>query len=133
MEYQKGFKYQLTKPEKIFTGIFPLEDIETPFLLLKTDGWLYIAYGYAWDGPSGPMVDTPSLMLPSLVHDALYQLMRLGLLLHSYWPQVDALFIQLAKDRKVWALRRWYALRGLRLANGTCADPKNARKTYILD
>ena len=32
--------------------------------------------GYAWDGPSGPMPDTKDAMRGSLVHDAIYQLIR---------------------------------------------------------
>ncbi len=32
--------------------------------------------GYAWDGPSGPTIDSKNFMRGSLVHDALYQLMR---------------------------------------------------------
>jgi hypothetical protein len=34
--------------------------------------------GYAWNGPSGPTLDTRNFMRGSLVHDALYQLMREG-------------------------------------------------------
>ena len=31
---------------------------------------------YAWDGPSGPTIDTSNSMRASLVHDVLYQAMR---------------------------------------------------------
>ncbi len=44
------------------------------------NGALTIDEGYAWDGASGPMPDIPSVMRGSLVHDALYQLMREKLL-----------------------------------------------------
>ena len=37
---------------------------------------LYISKGYSWDGPSGPAIDTPDWIKASLVHDALYQLIR---------------------------------------------------------
>ena len=42
----------------------------------NSDYCLRILKGYAWDGLSGPTVDTHSSMRGSLVHDALYQLMR---------------------------------------------------------
>ena len=36
--------------------------------------------GYCWDGPSGPTIDDDRAMRPSLIHDAYYQLIRMGLL-----------------------------------------------------
>ena len=53
---------------------------------------LYIKCGYAWDGPSGPTIDTPSTIRASLVHDALYQLMKEGLLNIKYRKYADDLF-----------------------------------------
>ena len=52
-------------------------DIETDFISLSKDGILLIKKGYAWDGPSGPAFDTKSFMRASLIHDVLYQLIRL--------------------------------------------------------
>ena len=43
---------------------------------LNESGCLQIAAGYAWDGASGPTIDTRNSMIASLVHDALYQLIR---------------------------------------------------------
>jgi hypothetical protein len=43
---------------------------------LDEGGRLRIARAYTWDGASGPTFDTPATMRASLVHDALYQLMR---------------------------------------------------------
>jgi hypothetical protein len=130
MQYKKGYKYQLVEPVKIYVGIFLPGEINTKYLRLYK-GYLYIDAGYAWDGPSGPMVDTDNLMLPSLTHDGLYQLMRMGLIPHSYWKHADKVFVQLAKERGVWAFRRWYALKGLRLAQGSAARIKNAKKVLI--
>jgi len=56
------------------------EDIKTPYINLTTGGVLTIKQGYAWDGPSGPTIDSADFMRGSLVHDALYQLMREGYL-----------------------------------------------------
>ena len=40
------------------------------------DGILIIRKGYAWDGASGPTWDDKTNMIGSLIHDALYQIMR---------------------------------------------------------
>jgi hypothetical protein len=37
---------------------------------------LTVEKGYAWDGPSGPVIDAKENIRASLDHDALYQLMR---------------------------------------------------------
>jgi hypothetical protein len=39
---------------------------------------LTIAAGYAWDGASGPAIDTLNFRNGSLVHDILYQMMKEG-------------------------------------------------------
>jgi len=74
--YSCGYKYQLEEPYMLTISIRPAQDIATSFVLLSMAGELTVRSGYAWDGPSGPTVDTPNFMRGSLVHDALYQLMR---------------------------------------------------------
>jgi hypothetical protein len=39
-------------------------------------GRLVIRKGYAWDGASGPVFQTKTLVAASLLHDALYQIIR---------------------------------------------------------
>lgn len=80
IKYRSGYKYQLAENYSTMISIRPAQDIATGFILLNTAGLLIIKQGYAWDGPSGPTADTPDTMRGSLVHDALYQLLRLGLL-----------------------------------------------------
>lgn len=58
---------------------------EDNFVVLEPEGLIRLARGYAWDGPSGPTIDTPNFMRGSLVHDGLYQLMRIGELDHEVW------------------------------------------------
>lgn len=90
IHYREGFKYQIAKSYSVYTGITGYL-CDTEYLSLSKDGCLIIRKGYAWDGPSGPTIDTPNAMRGSLVHDALYQLMRLGLLPESCRPQADKL------------------------------------------
>lgn len=53
---------------------------------------LTISRGYVWDGASGPVFDTKSIMIASLVHDVCYQLMRLGQLPFSRRKDADREF-----------------------------------------
>jgi len=48
------------------------------FVSLTKEGILFISMGYAWDGVSAPLIDIDSCrnLRASIVHDALYQLMR---------------------------------------------------------
>ena len=43
-------------------------------LLARKGLWVY--EGYRWDGPSGPTIPTEDAMQGSLLHDAIYQMMR---------------------------------------------------------
>ena len=76
IEYNDGYKYQLKKTYSLPIELQPDADITTPFIRLDTRGNLTLIKGYAWDGPSGPTIDTLNFMRGSLAHDALYQLMR---------------------------------------------------------
>jgi len=67
----RHYKYQLMQDFTINIEIETEEDIETSFIGLTTDGELTIKNRYAWDGPSGPTIDTKSFIRGSLVHDAL--------------------------------------------------------------
>lgn len=79
--YKSGYKYQLKCDYSLAaTGIVPEEAIDLDYVKLTKRGDLLLKSGYAWDGPSGPAIDTRNFMRASLVHDAFYQLMREGYL-----------------------------------------------------
>lgn len=124
IRYSDGYKYRLEASYRVQTGLRPADNVVTAWCSLDTEGWLTIAAGYAWDGASGPTIDSPSSMRPSLVHDALYQLMRLRLLDHQACREhADKLFYQqLVEDgmSKVRA-RGWYI--GVRTFGDPYADP----------
>ncbi len=75
-EYSGGYKYQLRRDIKVRVSIRQPRDIVTRFIKLTPDGYLTVRLGYASDGPSGPTVDTKTIMRGAFVHDALYQLIR---------------------------------------------------------
>jgi len=107
MKYRKidRYKYQLMEDEtlEIPVGWNAL----TAFIFLRRTT-LTIRKGYCWDGCSGPTIDTESTMRAGLIHDALYQLMRVGKLPQDYKPHADALFKQLLIEAGCWRLRAWY-------------------------
>ena len=84
---------------------------------------LLISEGYSWDGASGPTWDTDGTMRASLVHDALYQMMRIGALDRRHRAKVDRLFRRHLKDGGVNLVRRWVWYRTVRWLGGKSAKP----------
>jgi hypothetical protein len=78
--YRCGYLYQLAEPYTVQISIKPPKLVRTPWIRLTPSGRLTVKAGYSWDGPSGPAMDTKSAMRGSLVHDCLYQLIRLSLM-----------------------------------------------------
>jgi hypothetical protein len=109
--------------------ICPDEKIETDFVDLDTDGALMIKKGYAWDGPSGPTRDTKSFMRGSMVHDALYQLMRNNLLPSSCREDADQELHRICREDGMNRFRAWYVLLGVRKGAGFAANPKSRKLT----
>lgn len=114
IKYCDGYKYRLAEDFSVGVKVFPPADIVTPFITLTATGNLTIKAGYAWDGPSGPTVDTKNFMRGSLAHDALYQLMRARSLDCGWRPTADLELVRLCKEDGMWGLRRWWVLRGVR-------------------
>ena len=113
--YRSGYKYQLTSRACFMTEIHPVEDIETKFINLSESGILLVKSGYAWDGPSGPTLDSKSAMRASLAHDALYQLLRLKHIKgEKNRRKSDRVFYELLLKDKMWKVRAkiwWRAVR----------------------
>jgi hypothetical protein len=57
-----------------------------------------LANEYAWDGASGPVFNEKDVIRASLIHDACYQLIRLGELDMSYRDKADRLFEKICVD-----------------------------------
>ena len=126
--YKKGYKYQLAERYAIKIDIKPDHDIKTDYIILTEKGKLTIKKGYAWDGPSGPTVDTLNFMRGSLVHDALYQLMREQHLDNGERrEQADRLLQKMCKQDGMSSARAWWVYQGVRLGGGPAADPDNKK------
>lgn len=83
-------------------------------LLCADDGLLIIRKGYSWDGPSGIALDTEDFMTPSLVHDALYQLIREKALPLEFRDEADHLMYRLCIHNGMWKFRAKYCLWAVR-------------------
>jgi hypothetical protein len=127
--YRGGYKYQLALPYAVRTAIVPLRPIVTDFVCLDMNGLLTLAAGYAWDGPSGPTIDTKNFMRGSLVHDALYQLMRDRHLDHdAYRDRADFALYVICREDGMWWLRAGWVYLGVRLFGEPSADPAHAKR-----
>lgn len=105
--YRKGYEYQLEKDFVMFVGFGGVHG-GNDFVWLTPTGYLTIKRGYAWDGPSGPTIHTPNFLRGSLVHDALYQLIRLGVLSIDDRPEVDNILKEIIKEDGMNSLRAWW-------------------------
>lgn len=129
MKYRKGYKYQIAEDYTIPTEILN-EHIVSGFIILEPTGLLHILRGYAWDGPSGPTLDTKTFMRGSLVHDVLYQLMREERLKKEIKIYADDLLKEICLEDGMCSFRAWYVHRGVSRCAGFAADPKNKKKVY---
>lgn len=114
--YRKGYKYQLNQAyyHQLPHHFSQERPIETPFILVSVDAQLTVKYGYAWDGASGPTRDTASAIRGSLVHDALYQLMRMKVLPLAFRDEADDHFYDILRADGMNRVRAWYWWRAVR-------------------
>lgn len=128
IRYRSGYKYQLVDDYSVEVEITPPDDIETDFVSLSRSGGLRIRRNYAWDGPSGPTMDTKTAMRGSLIHDALYQLIRLELLPPSWRAEADRTYLHVCKEDGMWTLRTKYHFGALRVFGGPATSPSAERE-----
>jgi len=128
IKYRSGYKYQLAEDYHIKISIKPKDDIDNPFIALDTKGNLTVKSGYAWDGTSGPVFDTDNNLRASLVHDALYQLMRKrNLTQKEHKDKADKLFSKMCKEDGVPSAVAQVYYKMLKKLGKPSTDPKNAK------
>lgn len=127
IKYRSGYKYQLAEGYSIGLNLFRY-DIHTEFINLTPAGILTIKSGYSWDGASGPTIDSKSTMRGSLEHDALYQLMRMGLLPQSARAYADDRLKRVCIEDGMSKLRARIWHFGVSRFAGFAADPSNVKK-----
>lgn len=125
----KGYKYELVWAEEFKVNI--PHPIYREYLDIDA-GYLTAQSHYAWDGLSGPSVDTKTSMRGSLAHDALYQLMRDGLLDKKYREYADELLRKICLEDGMNKFRAWYIYKMVRMFGGKYILPqKNPRGKIV--
>lgn len=121
VHYTEGYLYQTEENFEWSTGIKPIAPGGNRFVTMGHDGVLFVKAGYAWDGASGPAINTKSFVRASLVHDALYQLIRLGVVATDDRVTADRLLRDiLIKDGARWeAVRAQWVYAAVRWFGGT--------------
>ena len=130
IKYRSGYKYQLVEEYQVKVSVLPKNDIKTDFIELSTEGMLIIKNGYAWDGPSGPTIDTPNFMRGSLVHDALYQLLRNELIDEKWRDEADEELRRICcEDGMPKICARWVYI-AVRKWGKVAASPESRKKIH---
>ena len=128
IKYKSDYKYQLAEGYQVQISIKPANDLKSDYIELSAEGKLLIKKGYAWDGPSGPVKDTHENMRGSLVHDALYQLMRGGKLsTRKHRNEADLIFKDICKEDGVSAIRASAYYKALKRFGRPAASPENKK------
>ena len=110
IHYTDGWKYILERTWSAQTNIRPPKAIRYKNISLGKKGLLTLTPGFPWDGPSGPTHDTPNSIAASAGHDALYRLMRLGLLARKWRKAADEAFYWILREKRMSKIRAtaWY-------------------------
>lgn len=111
IKFRKGFKNQLMEDMILYSSVTPDKPIITDFYEIHSTGTIIGRKGYAWDGASGPTVDTKSAVRGSLGHDIVYQAMREGFLDWKWKEEIDEEFYRWIREDGMW---RWRARLWLR-------------------
>ncbi|MBC8182863.1 DUF1353 domain-containing protein [candidate division KSB1 bacterium] len=123
IQYKKRIKYLYTLIEdyEYLADIIVKEPGDIGLLSITKDGLLKIKSKYAWDGPSGPTIDTKNFMRGSLVHDALYQLMREKKINQNQRLRADEILREICIDAGMSKLRAWWVFKGVRIGGAKSA------------
>jgi len=127
--YKGGYNYQLKKSYVVHIPISLSIPIHTDFICLEASGKLTIKESYAWDGATW-VPDIPSIMRGSLVHDALYQLMRRpkdGLDNDVHRKAADRILQDICKEDGMWVIAAWLVYFVVHFFAVRAADPDSKR------
>lgn len=138
IQYTKSYKYRVNKTFNVQLIDCPqvpfLSDsisISMPFAYIEKYGgecYLTLEKYYGWDGATWAL-DTKNFRRGSACHDAILEMIGLGLLPADPWKKwIDRFLIRLCKEDGMWWPRRKWVYRSVRLLG----DPKGSkpRKVY---
>lgn len=117
--------YQAMADFVIKTDIYGYS-VNTKFIQLDPDGRLTLKKYFVWDGPTYA-IKTRSFVVGSGVHDALCNLVNMGLLPMSEQCKIDEEMLKINRTQKMNPLRRavtYLAVRGYQLNKKNPFSPK---------
>lgn len=76
---------------------------------------LFVNPGYCWDGPSGPTFDTADNLRASLVHDVMYQCIRIGVLDDTFYSVANKEFYRILREDGMSYFRANYYYLGVKM------------------
>lgn len=119
------YKYSLLELYTHHTNLRPEKSVVSRmgYAKLNRQGVLTLKKGYAWDGPSGPAIDSKDFMRGSLVHDAIYQLMREKLLPQRMRKQADEILWMICLEDGMPKMRANYVYHAVRAFGASTARP----------
>jgi hypothetical protein len=134
IKYKDGYACQLFEKYQVRIEIKPDQDIVTPYIELTTDGRLTINKGYAWDGPTFVYKlkrilkrFIKKMLRGSLIHDALYQLMREEKLSRGYKHKANLELHRACREDRLPRPLAWLVLKSMKFT-GFATSPKNRKK-----
>lgn len=134
MKYRKTkrWRYKLTSD---VTGRLAkgMPDFEIDGYATCIDGLLTIKAGYAWDGATGPVFQTKTNKLSSLVHDVLLQAIDMRLISKSYTNLADLTYLKIAIEQRMFKPRaylHYFSMRYLRPLIWDKLPKSNYEKVY---
>jgi hypothetical protein len=135
MKYRelKNYKYQLVQDFEIMIPLKPGSHIETLFISLTVYGLLKIKNGYAWDGASGPAIDTKNFMIGSLVHDVLFQLIGMRYLKRSDIKTANQILRDVCIMSGMSKLRAWWVYSAVQIFGPLCINENDRDTTPTIE
>ena len=130
LHFKAGYKYITSRYFTHITSVVGFE-AENDFIALGSGGDIHIKKCYAFDGPSGPTIDTDNSMRGALVHDALYQLMREKLIPITCREAADRTFYNTLREDKMCYIRAQAWLKTVRLVSAGAAKPSGGNKEKV--
>jgi len=126
IKYRRGYKASLWDA---YTVQLTHEDlfghtVDHRLFKLTTAGWLTIREDYPSDLASGPTIDTPSSIRGAFVHDALFEMMRIGLLPQSCFHAANVELYRILLEDGMWSWRAKLWLWTLDRAGYAAAKPR---------
>jgi len=122
--YKNGYNYQLKQDYLIDTELRPYKVSGNYFVSLYPTGCLEIKKGYAWDGATCA-IDTNNFMRGSLVHDAMYQLIRDGAIDKKHREYADKLLHKILLEDGMSKFRAGYVYLAVKQFGAPHVDPAN--------